>query len=51
MILAEGRDGRIKWRTLNMGPFRDKEIGELSYGIASSALRAFSQWRVGVIVT
>jgi len=26
-----------------MGPFRDKEIGELSYGIASSALRAFSQ--------
>lgn len=35
MILPGGRDGRIKWQTLNMGPFRDKEISEFAYGIAS----------------
>jgi len=36
MILPRGQDCRIKWQTLNMGAYRDKEIGWLRYGIGRS---------------
>ena len=50
MILPGGRDCRIKWRTLNMGAFRDKEIGEFTYGIASGPLALRNDDDAGVII-